>query len=152
MIRILRVDRKRERAAREDPRIDRSPRDACVASPEEAAVSVGVVCPPLDRRQKGERCQRDGMAAKSPALAAGAKRGKETTGPGPPSADPEPRLRPTKLWDGWVSAAVGRRHALAQGVRSGFAGTCDGSPLASVSSAAREQLPFGMFHQLDVIG
>ena len=38
------------------------------------------------------------------------------------------------------------------GVRSGFAGTCVSSPLASVSSAAREQLPPGMFHQFDVIG
>ena len=38
------------------------------------------------------------------------------------------------------------------GVRSGLAGTCVGSPGARVSSAAREQFPPGMFHQLDVIG
>src|ERR1700741_112892 len=38
------------------------------------------------------------------------------------------------------------------GVRSGFAGPGVLSPWASVSSAAREQLPPGMFHQFDVIG
>ena len=38
------------------------------------------------------------------------------------------------------------------GVRFGLAGTCVGSPGARVSSAAREQFPPGMFHQLDVIG
>ena len=54
-------------------------------------------------------------------------------------------------WVGFGSGGVVDTHWLG-GVRSGFAGTCDGSPLASVSSAAREQLPFGMFHQLDVIG
>src|SRR2546425_5448739 len=40
----------------------------------------------------------------------------------------------------------------AGGVRSGLAGTCVDSPGASASSAAREQLPPGMFHQLDVMG
>jgi len=35
------------------------------------------------------------------------------------------------------------------GVRSGLAGTCVGSRLARISSAAREQFPPGMFHQLD---
>ena len=38
------------------------------------------------------------------------------------------------------------------GVRSGLAGTCVRSPLARVSSAAREQFPLGMFHQFDVMG
>jgi hypothetical protein len=31
-------------------------------------------------------------------------------------------------------------------------GICFGSPFAKVSSAAREQLPAGIVHQLDVIG
>jgi len=38
------------------------------------------------------------------------------------------------------------------GVRLGLAGTCVGSPGANTSSAAREQFPFGMFHQFEVIG
>src|SRR4029453_13850240 len=38
------------------------------------------------------------------------------------------------------------------GVRFGLSGTCVSSPLASVNSAAREQFPLGMFHQLDVMG
>lgn len=40
----------------------------------------------------------------------------------------------------------------AGGVRSGLAGTCVVLPGARISSAAREQFPFGMFHQLAVRG
>jgi len=49
-------------------------------------------------------------------------------------------------WGGIVDV-----HALG-GVRSGGAGTWVSSPFARVSSAAREQFPAGIFHQLDVRG
>jgi hypothetical protein len=51
-------------------------------------------------------------------------------------------------FNGAIAQFIGATHL----TLLGLAGTCVGSPFASVSSAAREQLPFGMFHQFLVIG
>src|SRR4029077_9046926 len=63
---------------------------------------------------------------------------------------PDPRFRNLRYGE-MGCGGITLTHWLG-GVRSGLPGTCVGSPLASVSSAAREQFPAGMFHQLDVMG
>src|SRR5205814_200029 len=62
------------------------------------------------------------------------------------------RRRPVRTRRGYFSMVCGGGTRFSQYTRSGAAGTWDGSPFERTSSAAREQLPAGIFHQFDVIG
>ena len=148
MIRIARVDGQRERAARKDARVDRRPRGAAIVRAKDAAACVGVMGGGLLRRQHESRRKRHPRAMPS---MQGLPLSKNPMGPSPHPRALGPETATAQRYFMTVCGGITDLHWLG-GVLSGLTGTWVASPLASVSSAAREQLPPGMFHQFDVIG